>query len=57
MKIYLVPTKSVWIERRGVIKAKQVMPFLKRAMSMQRTINSISDKIKNPALTGTVQDF
>ena len=46
MKIYLVPTKSVWIEKRGVIKARQVMPFLKRAMSMQRTIISISGMIK-----------
>ena len=46
MKIYLVPTKSVWIEKRGGIKARQVMPFLKRAISVQRTITNISDIIK-----------
>lgn len=38
MKVYLVPTRDVYIQRSGALKAKEVIPFLKRALSMQRNI-------------------
>ena len=47
MKVYLVPTREVYIQKCGALKAKEVIPFLRRAISLQGTIMKISSAIKN----------
>ena len=42
MKIYLFyPRKDIYIQKTGVLKAKEVKPFLKKAVDMKVTIKSL----------------
>ncbi|WP_304067582.1 hypothetical protein [Megamonas hypermegale] len=50
MKVYLVPTKQGYIQRKGIFKPNEIVPFLQSVIKRQAVILA---NIKKPAASKT----